>query len=408
MDAEKPMLVKAITACRVCQSFGIDPILDFGAMPLANRYLVDPSEQEMFAPLAVVLCSNCGCVQLAHTVDPKILFEDYLYTSSTSGSLTQHFEMYARDTVKALSLVPGKDFIVGIGGNDGPLELAYQRLGFKVLNVEASHNISELSRNKGVPTLHGWFTENTAKHIVKIWGQASLITCNNCFAHMPDIHGVVRAIKILLKPGGWFVCENAYWRDTVRGNHFDQIYHEHCFYWTIKALTELFAMHGLSIGTVEFNKSQGGSIRTFVQWETGTFGYRPRKAIELEHLDRLFEPSRYAEWSRKIDYWKLACRSFLGPLDSICCYGVPAKFTMISEQLGFTNKQIQYAVEDSPIKIGRFTPDSHIPIVGKEHFLWHPTKHCIIMATNYADMIIRANPQYLGKWIVLLPEPKVL
>lgn len=411
MDGTESRLVKAITACRVCQSFGLDPILDFGAMPLANRYLSEtdlPPVPEMFAPLAVVLCSNCGCVQLAHTVDPKLLFEDYCYTSSTSGSLAEHFNQYARDTVEKLLLEPGKDFIVGIGGNDGPLEKAYQSMGFKVLNVEASYNIAKLSQSNGVPTFHGWFNEDTANAIVRDYGYASLITCNNCFAHIPDIHGVVRAIKVLLKSNGWFVCENAYWLDTIRGNHFDQIYHEHVFYWTIRALDNLFRLQGLGISNVEFNKSQGGSIRVFVKRELGVATLPLYDEMRREEACGLFKPSTYANWSRLIECWKSTCQVFLQPLESVCCYGVPAKFTMIAEQLRFAPHRIRYAVDDSPIKVGKFTPGSHIPIVDRQHFLEHPTEHCIITATNYADRIIKANPQYQGTWIVLTPEPTVI
>lgn len=415
-------MFSTITACRMCQDTGIEPILRFGNMPLANRYLKSLSDKELFVPMEVVLCMECGAVQLAHTVDPKILFEEYLYTSSTSGSLADHFKDYAKDTTAKLSLVPRQDFIVGIGGNDGPLERAYQNLGFKVLNVEASKNIADLSRANEVPTWNEWFTEEVSKSIVHSQGQASLITCNNCFAHMPDIHGVMRAIKVLLKPDGWFVCENAYWMDTVEGNNFDQIYHEHCFYWTIKALDNLFRSHNLTIADVEFNQSQGGSIRVFVRRESATVRSSwVSDFIYQEESRRLFEPSMYISWSRQIEDWKATCKAFLEPLNSVCCYGAPAKFTMISELLKFSalspqdgrmpqdvRPAIAYVVEDSPIKVGRFTPGSHIPIVNNCHFIANPTRYCIITATNYASRIIEANPQYKGDWIVLTPEPSFL
>ncbi len=408
MDAIESELVTPIKVCRVCQSGGIAPILNFGSMPLANRYLSKPTDEEMRAPLEVVLCKNCGCVQLAHTVDPKVLFSDYCYTSSTSGSLALHFAQYAKDTVDKLDLKHGKDFIVGIGGNDGPLELAFQQMGFRVLNVEPAPNICELSRAKAVPTLNAWFNEYTARAIVRMHGTASLITCNNCFAHMPDIHGVVEAIKALLAPGGWFVTEEGYWMDAVRGNHFDRIYHEHVFYWTVRALNWLFHLHGMDILDVEHNNSQGGSIRVFAQNDRGVFHPDVTDDIQSEEATGLFDTTTYEKWSKRINDWRDACSQFLKPLDSICCYGVPAKFTMLAMKLGFTPERIAYAVEDSPLKVGRFTPGSHIPIVDKAHFYHHPTKHCVITAANYVDLIVRNNPQYIGRWIVLTPEPRFI
>jgi SAM-dependent methyltransferase len=401
-------MVNPITVCRVCQSKWLKTVMDFGHMPLANRYLTAEmlAEPEVRAPLDVVLCKNCGCVQLGHTVDPSVLFSEYFYTSSTSGSLALHFSKYAKDTVDKLNLKPGQDFIVGIGGNDGPLERAYQSLGFEVLNVEASANISALSMANRVPTLNAWFNQETAETIVKLQGHASLVTCNNCFAHMPDIHKVVHAIQTLLKPGGWFVCEEGYWLDAVTGNHFDRIYHEHVFYWTVRALNSLFHQHGLDIFEVEHNNSQGGSIRVFVKQDDGIWHPGVQADISLEEAGGLFNELTYAKWMDKIKAWQDACCVFLVPLETVCCYGAPAKFTMLSEQLGFDAKQIVYAVEDSPIKVGRFTPGSHIPIVNREHFIAHPTEHCIITAANYADLIIKNNPQYKGRWVVLTPNPR--
>lgn len=404
MDDQKSRVV----SCRVCHSSRLEPILDFGEMPLANRYPSNPWEHEIFLPLNVILCMDCSCVQLGQSVDPKLLFENYLYTSSTSGSLADHFKIYARRTVELIA-PPKNAFIVGIGGNDGPLEKAYQELGFKVLNVEASKNIADLSRSNGIRTWNEWFNEDTARAIVGEHGFADIITCNNCFAHMPDIHGAVRAIKALLAVNGTFICENAYWSDAVRGNHFDQIYHEHCFYWTIKALDRLFRDEDMTINAVHFNESQGGSIRVFVKHAAATLRSNwVRCAIEREEALGLFYPETYSVWRNRIADWRLACLDFLSPLDSICCYGVPAKFTMVAEQLRFNAKRIDYAVEDSPIKVGRYTPGSRVPIVNWEHFEANPTDHCIITATNYAKLIMSSNPQYKGKWIVLTPEPRFL
>lgn len=370
-------------------------------MPLANRYLTPEQlkQPEIRIPLTVTLCPKCGCVQLLETADPKLLFEEYLYTSSTSGSLAKHFKEYAHDTIHVVRPKPGA-FIVGIGGNDGPLEKAYQSYGFRVLNVEPSENISALSKAKSVPTLRAWFNEDTAKRIVSSYGQADIITCNNCFAHMPDIHEVVRGIKALLKPKGCFICESAYWWDTVRNRHFDHIYHEHYFYWTLKALGYLFATHGMIIDAVDLNKSQGGSIRVFAKNSTKSSMAASILKLGEEEAD-LFKISTYQKWREENKLWMQAIREKLDGITSVSCYGVAAKFTMISEQLGFTADKIEYAVDDSPIKVGRFTPGSHIPIVSREHFIKHPTNHCIITAGNYSDLIRASNPQYEGTWIKL-------
>ncbi len=409
MDTEQ-RLVKAVTHCRVCGYELVNWILNFGQMPLANRYLKTKDEEDIDAPLEVMMCLNCGCVQLRHTVDPKILFSEYLYTSSTSGTLADYYRQYAQDTASKLGWRPGDErFAVGIGGNDGVLEKEYQKLGFKVLNVEPAINIAALSYRSGVPTKCGFFNEAMAVGMVEDFGQADLITCNHCFAHMHNVHDVVKGIKLLLKPGGTFVFEESYWKDMVAGNHFDQIYHEHVFYWTVRALNMLFDKNDMCIVNVDYTKSQGGSIRVYVQRFDEA---RPLPGSEepMRYEDELFDLSTYEKWNRRIADWWDACTVFLRDLKSVSCYGAPAKFTMIAQQLDFKDKfpPIQYVVEDMDAKVGRFTPGSHIPIVHKDHFIEYPTDYCIITAQNYADEIIKSNPQYRGKWIVLKSEPRFL
>ena len=407
MDARESKLVKLVTACRACGKEDLETLMNFGHVPLANRYLISPEEKDIYAPLELTLCQSCCCVQLRHTVDPKILFGEYLYASSTSGSLAEHFKEYARETTDKLGFKPGDEpFIVGIGGNDGCLEREYQRLGFKVLNVEPSDTMSKLSRRMDIPTHQAWFGEMVARDIAGDYGRADVVTCNHCFAHMPDINDVVSGVKALLKPGGTFIFEEAYWPDTLAGSHFDQIYHEHVFYWTLKALDELFFRHDMRIDDVQFRPEQGGSIRVFVRNEPYTQKRELRNVILKELTGGLYDPVTYQRWWEKIMQWRAKCHELLDSLDSICCYGVPAKFTMISEQLGFNRAWIDYAVDDSPIKVGRFTPGSHISIVARSHFIEHPTEHSIITAGNYAERIIEVNPQYKGKWIILNPEPK--
>jgi SAM-dependent methyltransferase len=397
-----------LTACRVCGGARVETVLDFGDMPLANAYLASMDEPQQWFPLAVALCADCGCVQLTTTVPPATLFATYLYTSSTSGTLAAHFKAYARDTIEALHLDPQRDFVVGIGGNDGPLEAAFQALGFRVLNVEPARNIAELSRANRVPTMCAFFGEDAAQRIVMQHGQAGLITCNNCFAHMPDIHDVLRGVNTLLRPGGWFVSEEGYWLDAVRGNHFDRIYHEHVFYWTVRSLSALFRQHGLDINRVAHNDSQGGSIRVFVSRNGHAPSPSAVAAIAEEQAHSLFDPLTYAVWSERIGWWRDLAHKLLDPLRSLACYGVPAKFAMLSEQLQFTPERIAYAVDDSPIKVGRFTSGARILIVPRSRFVDDPPEHCIITAGNYADLIVASNPQFKGHWIALTPEPRRL
>jgi hypothetical protein len=286
---------------------------------------------------------------------------------------------------------------VDIGGNDGTLAKGFQDFGFSVLNVEPS-NVAKLSVAKEVPTMQAFFDQRTAASIKTAHGQAALVTCNNCFAHMPNIEEVIEGVQLLLVPKGWFVIESADLEATLRKRLFDQFYHEHVFYWHKAALTMLLESEDFMLETWEENAQQGGSFRA-------TFSNRAGLKLRNE-----IEPGKVAlkEGFRKlrqfIDEWSKDTLARLKeiPADaSIACYGWPAKATLISRLLHLSG--ISYVVDSTTVKQGLFTPGAHFPIVPPSRFLEEPPDYCIITATNYAKKIKAANPQFKGVWVELMP-----
>ncbi len=407
--------ITEITSCRLC-SGPITKVLDFGHTALANSYVraENLGKPEFQSPLQVVLCQDCSCVQLKHTVDPKILFSDYLYESSTSAALRKHFEDYAKTTAEFFELKQG-DFVVGIGGNDGVLEAEYQKLGFKVLNVEPAENIARkaVDINK-VPTENSFFDVIVARHIENTFGPAKLITCNNCFAHIPDLAEVLAGVNELLADDGVFIFENAYLLDTIKGKYFDQVYAEHLFYHSVKPLFWFLMEHGFELFHVEQNKNQGGSIRCFAGKTNRVDPYTPKVAelIRAEEEAGLYRAETYTKFFAELGGIRdeinkiISQAKFRG--ETIACYGAPAKFTLFAKFMGLTKDVISYVVDDSPLKQGLFTPDSNIPIKDRRYFLENSPDLCLIMAWNFAGPIMAGNSEYRGKWLVPLPAPYIV
>jgi SAM-dependent methyltransferase len=399
--------VRRYSFCRLCNSASVSDILDFGESPLANSYLKkdDLLRTEFTAPLAVMQCSNCGSAQLRCSVDGSRMFSHYLYSSSDSGSVQVHFDSYASHVVEKLALPKGS-FAVDVGSNDGVLLEPLQKLGLEVLGVEPASNLCERSRARGCSVVNGFFNREVAAALPRL---ADLITCNNCFAHIDDLEEIIQGVRLALKDGGVFVFENAYWLDTIRYKYFDQVYHEHVFYHSVKPLRMFLARHGFNIVDIEKNHSQGGSIRVYCKkTEDSVESPLAAKTIREEEEFGLYSPELYVRFSKQLS---LLNKEFTRLVEdgrrqglTFCGYGAPAKATLFCKYFGLDKNILEYIVDDAVLKQGLFMPGTQVPIVGADHFRRYPADFAILTAWNFADLIKGRNQDFKGKWIVPFPE----
>ena len=249
--------------CRICGGTDIVRVLDLGSMPPANAFLKkdDLEKEERIFPLAVYFCKDCGLLQLLDVVNPKILFGNYHYMTSTSPPLVRHFVGSAAILAKKF-IKEKSDLAVEIGGNDGVL-LHELKNSCTVLNVEPSKNIAELSRERGVETLNEFFTSDVSKIILRKHGPSRLIVANNVIAHIDDIQDVFRGVSELLTDDGTFVFETHWVGNLIGEGGFDQIYHEHLCYFSLRPLIFLAEKFGLKIFDVELIPVHGESLRVY-------------------------------------------------------------------------------------------------------------------------------------------------
>jgi SAM-dependent methyltransferase len=381
-------------------------VLDFGTTALANSYLTKEAleEEEYSAPLLVALCQDCGCVQLRHSVHGSRLFSDYLYASSESGTLQQHFTNYAGAVFQKAGLSE-KSLVLDIGSNDGVLLAPFKALGASVLGVEPAGNLCQISESRGCPVINAFFTSEVARSLAR---KADLITSNNCLAHIDDLRGTVEAIHLALAEDGTFVFENAYWLASVKNKYFDQVYHEHVFYHSLKPLRRFLASCGFTIVDVEQNDVQGGTIRVFCR-KIGTCaeGRVVAEMIEEEERFGLYSESYYHAFEQDLEQLKAEVFKFVAEQrasgKTFCGYGAPAKATLLCKFFGLDRHVLDYIVDDASAKQGRFMPGSHIPIVSRAHFVENPTDFAILTAWNFSSAIRSKNLQFGGKWITPLP-----
>lgn len=404
-------------SCIICDSTDLIPFLSFGDMPLAGGFLLKSDlESDQSYPMTIVFCRSCYEVQIQEIVPPSLLFTDYRYTSSTTKTLRDHFKAYAAEMFERF-LTP-TSFVVEFGSNDGVLLLPFRDLGIAALGVEPAVNIANIAKEKGCIVVNEFFNSGVADQIKTKFGSADLILANNIFAHISDMHEPMRAIRALIKPDGAFVFEVHYLLDLINTYQYDMFYHEHLLHHSVGALTKFLNMHGMEIFDVKRVPTHCGSIRVYSQIKGS--GIRPitnnvKKLLFLEEEHGLYKESTFVKFGLDV----LTKRNELIHLvrklkldgKRIAAYGASGRATIQLNFCNFTDDEIEYVVDASQERIGRYIPGVHIPIVASDILDTNPPDYLIVFAYNYMDEILNKEVAYIaqgGKFIIPLPHPKII
>lgn len=404
-----------VSRCRFC-GVNLETIFaDLGMSPLANAYLdsAQLNQMEPFYPLRVYVCENCLLVQLEAFASPQGIFSDYAYFSSYSKPLVQQAKEYTHMMMDRFALNENTR-VVEIGSNDGYLLQHFVENGFQVLGIEPAANVAEEATKKGIPTLVKFFGHETAYELVVTKGQADLIVGNNVLAHIPDLNDFVKGMKSLLGPQGIITMEFHYLVRLIEEKQFDSIYHEHFSYFTLTSVQKVFESHGFVLFDVEQVPTHGGSLRIYTRHaedDSKPISLRVLALLNREKEAGYNSLDHYLKFSEKLRETKYEILDFLIEIKRkgkiVAGYGAPAKGTTLLNYCGISSDFIEYAVDLSPHKQGRFLPGTHIPI-------YHPDKvkntqpdYLLIMAWNLKDEIMQQMSfiqEWGGRFIVLTPE----
>lgn len=401
--------------CRSCSSSTGRLVLDLGLQPLANRLLrvEQLGEIEPRYPLRLALCEDCRLLQLVETVPPAELFSDYVYFSSTSDAMVEHARVSSKRYIREFSLKK-ESLVTEIASNDGYNLQHYQAAKIPCQGIEPAANIAEVARQKSIRTIVDFFSNKLAKKLTP----SDLILANNVFAHVPDINDFVAGIKTLLKPEGTAILEFPCAMDMMRLGEFDTIYHEHVFYFTLTSLRPLFARHGLMIRDVESFTLHGGSLRIFVVHEN----YKDpcesvRELMDFESARQVWSEQLYQDFADRTATFRLRLRNCLHLIKhsgkSIAAYGASAKGSTLLNYCEIGTDTIDFLVDRSPAKQGKFTPGTHFFIYPVEELIGgaYRPDYCLLLTWNFADEILEQQKAYRaagGAFIIPFPEPRIV
>lgn len=405
------------TLCRISHT-PLTRVLDFGRQPLGNGFL-EPRQyrDEYFFPMAVGFSEQSMMLQLIEQPAPEKMFHDhYAFYSSTSSFMAQHFKRFADGVLQSPYLAKTDPFVVELGCNDGIMLKNFSQRNIRHLGIEPSLNVASEANKQGVRTRSEFFTEQLAEDIVREEGQADAFLAANVMCHIPDIVGVVKGIKKLLKPTGVVMFEDPYLGDVIAKTSYDQLYDEHVFLFSALSIQYLFGLHGLELIDVLPQTTHGGSMR-YVLAHQGAYPVKESVAgiIATERAQGLDRLSTFETFAKEVEKSGANLLKLLNDLKAqgkkVAGYGATSKSTTILNYCGIGPELIAYISDTTPIKQGKYTPGMHIPVVPYETFKNNPPDYAVLFAWNHAEEIMAKEKAFMaggGKWIVHVPTVRVL
>jgi SAM-dependent methyltransferase len=406
------------STCRLCGGTHLTMVLGLAPTPPANAFVpaAELDEPQERFPLDLFFCHDCAHVQLLDVVDPRVLFENYVYVSGTSPVFVRHFQAYADDVI-ARFRVPAGSLVVDVGSNDGTLLSCFAQAGMRVQGIDPARDIAADATARGIPTIADFFTPALATQIRADKGAAKVVTANNVFAHVDDLTGVVDGIRAVLDDDGVFVFEVSYLVDVFEKTLFDTIYHEHLAYHSVQPLIRFLAANGMELIEALRVDSHGGSLRGVAQLQGGPhpLGQSVAEAVALERRLGLDKAETFLDFARDIDERKRQLGDLLRGLKAdgkrIAGFGAPAKATTLLYHFDLGPDIIDFIIDDSPLKQGLFTPGMHIPVLPGSAIAEKKPDYLVVLAWNFAQPIIEKNAGFReagGKFIVPLPQVEVV
>ena len=386
--------------------------IDLGEMPLVNN-LSNTKEESLNCPkykLAVQYFTKSKLSCLTENVDPNLMFSQYSYKSGVVNAYADHCkEMFW--FVDHYTFLKGGDSVLDIGGNDGTLLKSFleKKAFLNVLNVDASENLTKISEQRGVPTYNAFWGVETAKKLNK---KFKLITSTNVFQHTPPIADYVEAISLSLEEHGIWCLEFPYWKNNMETKQYDQIYHEHVYFYLIEPLKVLFDKFGLHIIKAVKYPIHGGTLRLLISKKD--FLKACDGVQKLIDEEQSINEQYYKDWGKVIETHISECNTFLKMLKADGCniigFGAAAKGCIFLNSAKIDNNILDVVIDDTDLKQNKFIPGTGIEIKNREYLKENKIDYILILAHNFKDVIIKSLKKegYNGKFIVLFPEIKII
>ena len=397
--------------CRSCGSKELIPVMDLGIQPLANSFRTADEEQDGFVPLNVLFCPQCTLAQLSVVVKPEILYHDYPYVTSPTETMRKHFETIYRD----IEAEVGKEIrVLEIGSNDGAMLKKFKELGaLHVEGIEPAENLAGIAMGRGVFTIPKMFNSEMVRLCGHLIARHNVIIARHVFCHIDDWHDFITSLEMISTTDTLVCLEVPYVVNTLSRMEWDQIYHEHLSFLSIKAMVALLIGKRFHIHKILQYPIHGGSIMLMLRTNDlpkpeheSVWQFLNSENITVQTWLEFAEKSnrRICSLHGLIEGFVLRCGKTVAGL------GASAKSTVWINASGI-GKWISFIADETPQKQGRFSPGTQIPIVPELEILDKQPDYVILFAWNWKDECMKKHAEYLkrgGKFIIPVPDIQIV
>jgi len=413
--------IRIVDQCRICNSPRLKLILDYGDVALADSFIRNKEaiSTERKFPLSLYLCQDCKHIQIREIVHPSLLFEDYPWETGVSKSIVQFSQELYQKLMEVNNSLPLNQTprVLEVASNDGAILSVFKEKGCEILGVDPAKNIVEKANAKGIRSIAKYFNDKTAKEVVDEFGKWDICIARNVIAHVDNLPGLAEGIKLILKESGFAVIECPHALKMLDELQYDQVFHEHIGFHSLDSIKKLFELHEMEVFDAEKIWIHGGSIRVFVQHTHGLHKITSAvdTLIEEERAKGMFDESIWEEFARKSLAHKNALITELQKMKDqgkkIAIYGASGKGQSLLQFCGIDSRYIDYVVDKSKMKQGRFTPGTHLEIFSPDHIYEDRPDVLLLCAWNFADEIIKQEERFSilgGKFLHPFPLPHYL
>ena len=399
-------MFKFTTSCRACGGTELVPVFSLGLQPLANSFRTHSEEQDGYAPLSVLYCPKCTLGQLSVVVKPEILYRDYKYVTSPSQTMQDHFQSIYKDIRSECDTLK---WIVEIGSNDGAcLEFFRYMTHADVFGYEPAENLAKIANDKNISTYNSFFSKKSISVISGFKKEVDLILARHVFCHVDDWKDFVEALEGIGYRDTLICIEVPYAVDTLARTEWDQCYHEHLSFLTIKAMAALLEGTKLRLHKILRYPIHGGSIMVMLR-------HRDYPGVHSSVEEFIASENVTAQtWTDFADRAECRIAALHGYVEllafkegkSVCGFGASAKCTvwMNACKIG---EWVKFVTDTTAQKIGRFVPGTNVPVVDQSHLLLEQPDYAILFAWNFQREILEKQTEYRnrgGKFIIPIPQ----
>tara|TARA_Y100001970_G_C14246669_1_gene868790 strand:- start:720 stop:1934 length:1215 start_codon:yes stop_codon:yes gene_type:complete len=400
--------------CRIC-NYKLKKIINLGKISLVGNFQKKRTNQKKYK-ISLNYCTSCKHVQISERLNPDLLFKNYLWETGISKT---NISLLKKLLSKLKSLgINKKSKILEIASNDGSfIKILKKKFNSFVVGVDPARNLAKIANKKKIFTINKYFDSKLSLSIKRKFFKFDFIFARNVIAHIKNPNSIFKGVEQLLKENGVFIIEVPHLLNILSENQYDNIFHEHSGFHSLKSIDDLCKLNNLKIFDVDMIDSQGGSIRCYIV--KSTFNKQISKKVKylsnVEKRSKIFSSVKLNSFKYKIIKHSKNLYHLIQKLKKkkmkISIYGASGKGQALMQFSKLNKNMIDFVFDKSKLKQGRFTPGTNIKIIDPRYISNKNIDYLLILSWNIKKEIMKQEKEFLkngGKFIIPFPKPRII